>query len=325
VAAGIAEKITLDGFEKALESKRQSILRRLREYEDIAVSAPTARRRTSARRYVRTLERQLDKLSLWRNAENLAERERVLAQLRESVQNNLKLRDLLHHGGGPMLMESAADLAFGQSLRGPASLAKTPLKTVVADFMDYFSNRISHFRGNSGEWDLAYDLGKKGHVVLKCGDEFVSRRGTDLVTMFREADGRWRMMIFDNKAIRDATVTEVSALVDNLLTNLKSDQKLFAAMARRPGAQPEFAEAARRLQVVTAEIDLIMKSHGGKMTHLAQSEIAFALAKQDVQLIVSNAGGQAKGLSQSLRTMMDFYPSPGGVLPTAIPVPTTVP
>jgi hypothetical protein len=181
---------------------------------------------------------------------------------------------------------------------------------------------MSHFRGNFGEWELAFDLGKQGHVILKCGDEFVSRTGTDLISMVRQ-DGRWRMLIFDNKALRDTTVNDVSALMDNLLKNIKADQLKFAAIAKRADAPLEFAEAAKRLETVSGDVEKILQKYNGKMTKGAQAEVARALALQDIQLVVSNPGGQVKGISKPLRTMMDFYDARAGSLPAPRPIPVT--
>lgn len=318
VAASIVQKLTMNTFDNALTSKVKSMERRLADFEKVLAEAVTAEEKTAAQAPVNKLKNEIKKLRDWGGDANRAAE---LRQLQEAVQANLPLRDLLHHGGGPLLMESAIEMAFGETLRSAADVAKSPLKTIPGSFAEYLATRMSHFRGNFGEWELAFDLGKQGHVILKCGDEFVSRTGTDLISMVRQ-DGRWRMLIFDNKALRDATVNEVSALVDNLLKNIKSDQLKFAAIAKRADAPLEFAEAAKRLEAVSADIEKILKKYNGKMTKAAQAEIARALALQDIQLVVSNPGGQVKGISGPLKTMMDFYDAKGGQLPPARPIPT---
>jgi hypothetical protein len=320
-AARIQQKLPMTVFDEALKSRVASMERRLAEFEKVAAET-TGDAQKTARNAANKLKRDIRKINEWgSDPATRAARQQEVAQLHQAIENNLPLRDLLHHGGGQMLMESAIEMLFGETLRSAADIAKSPVKTIQANFAEYLATRMSHFRGNFGEWELAFDLSKQGHVILKCGDEFVSRTGTDLVTMLRE-NGRWRMLIFDNKALRDSTVSEVTAMMDNLLKNLKDDQLKFAAIAKRADAPIEFAEASKRLESVTGQIETILTKYGGKMTKEAQAEIAQALAIQDVQLVVSNAGGQVKGISKPLTTMMDFYPTTTGPLPPARPIPT---
>jgi hypothetical protein len=263
----------------------------------------------------------------WGGPGNAAARQAELAQLYQAVEANLPLRDLLGRGGERLLMESTIEMVFGETLKTAKELEDSPLKTIPNDLAQYLATRTAHFRGNFGEFELAFDLSKNGHVILKCGDEFVSRTGTDLVTMLR-ADGRWRLLIFDNKALRDATVNSVSALTKNLLENLTNDARKFATIAQRADAPLEFGEAAKRLDAATAEIRKILLKYDGDISIKgAQAEIARALAAQDIQLVVANAGGQVKGISEPLRTTMDFYDAARGTLPAPRPisVPATAP
>ena len=320
--AAIQQKLPMALFDKALEQCAASMGRRLAEFESVAATA-SGDALKSARAQAAAIRRQIAALRDWGSTANRATRAQEVAELQRLLEGNLYLGDMLHHGGEQMLMEGAIEMLFGETQRTGKELLK-PAKTLAADFAEYMSISQSRFRGNFGEFELAFKLGKSGHVVLKCGDEFVSRTGTDLVTMVHDGS-RWRLMIFDNKALRDATVNEVSALVENLLKNLKNDQLKFASIAQRADAPIEFAEASKRLKAVIGDMETIMNKYGGEMTRKAQAEIAQALAGRDVQLLVANAGGQVKGISKPLATMLDFYAVDKGALPPARPLPVTPP
>ena len=317
--AVIREKLTMDVFRQAVASREASLQRRIADFERKAAAATDKTAKATASGQARALRNEIQKMQTW--ASDAAAREAELAQLHQAVEANLPLRDILHHSGDSLLMEMAVEMSFGETLKTAKELAESPLKTIANDFAQYLATRTSHFRGNFGEWELAFGLSKKGHIILKCGDEFVSRTGTDLVTMLRD-NGRWRMLIFDNKALREAVVNDVSALMSNLVKNMKSDALSFAAIAKRADAPLEFAEAAQRLEKATADIEKILLKYNGSLTEAAQAEIAQALAARDIQLIVANAGGQVKGVSGPLKTMMDFYDAQRGApFPPARPIP----
>jgi len=86
----------------------------------------------------------------------------------------------------------------------------------VDDFAEYVRHlQITQERPTAGEWNLAFERGVAGEIVLtELGQP--NEPGIDLITYDPQDD--W-IRLFDDKSVADK-VTQVSALDENLLTNI---------------------------------------------------------------------------------------------------------
>ncbi|MFI7608165.1 hypothetical protein ACIBTV_23885 [Micromonospora sp. NPDC049366] len=173
---------------------------------------------------------------------------------------------------------------------------------------------VTYGRGVLGEYSAAFSLSSI-ELFLKGPDANVKVSGTDLVGIGHDG---WVWLV-DDKSHRATSVSGVSALTDNLVTNLRRDAGDFRdALARLqrddPGfvPDPRIIDAVTRMENAAAEIDRINRT-GSAATRPAR--ITQALTDQRLRLRVTSAAGEVREITQALRDLGLRYE------PTRAPVP----
>jgi hypothetical protein len=166
-------------------------------------------------------------------------------------------------------------------------------------FEEYVAIISRHFRGNFGEYEVAFRLGET-HILLKAPDRLVTLPGTDLVAIARGGD---EVLLLDNKAFLGLPeIDNVNALTRNLPKNINSDLAEFAKLAGRNDLPAEFQKAVGKLQAARDEITQTLGTVTRKQLEdpKTQAQIDGILRKHGVRRVVTNAGGEVQGLSNEL-------------------------
>ncbi|MET8040931.1 hypothetical protein ABZU25_08700 [Micromonospora sp. NPDC005215] len=161
---------------------------------------------------------------------------------------------------------------------------------------------VTYGRGVLGEYSAAFSLSSI-ELFLKGPDANVKVAGTDLVGIGHDG---WVWLI-DDKSHRATSVAGVSALTENLVTNLRRDAADFRdAIARLhrddPGfiPDPRILDAISRMEDAAAEIDRINR-RGSASTRPAR--ISAALQERRLRLRVTSAAGEVREITQALRDL----------------------
>lgn len=179
---------------------------------------------------------------------------------------------------------------------------------------------VTYGRGVVGEYTAAFSLSSI-EMFLKGPDTNVRVRGTDLVGIGHDG---WLWLI-DDKSHRTTSVSSVTALTDNLATNLRRDAGDFRTAMddlRRqdPGfvPDPRVLDAVQRMEDAAGEVDRINRT-GPAETRPAR--IRQALADRKLRMRVTSAAGQVTEITQALRDIglaveptraTVPWPNPGG-------------
>lgn len=191
----------------------------------------------------------------------------------------------------------------------------------AAGFRGYVRGEMTHYgRAAVGEYTAAFSLSSV-ELFLRGPDANVRSAGIDLIGIGHDG---WLWLI-DDKSHRAASVSSVTALTDNLATNLRTDAANFrAALAelrtRDPGFTPDprVLDAIGRMEDAAADIERINRT-GPEGTRAAR--IAGALEDRRLRMRVTSAAGQVTQISQALRDLglaveptgtAVPWPNPGG-------------
>jgi hypothetical protein len=156
---------------------------------------------------------------------------------------------------------------------------------------------VSHIRGLLGEFTAAFRLGEEGVILLKGPDYNVTIPGTDLVGVTKDG----RIWLIDNKALTAEELSSVTALTRNIATNIADDSAAFIeGFGRR--RDRHIGDAVARLDRTNKAIQKLTKGMDPKEigTARVQKEIAAICKRNQVDRVVTNAGGQVEGLSNGL-------------------------
>jgi len=290
----------LNAEQRALRAQRDTLatLERIRDLDDpVAMNRVLNERLDELTRRARELRRAGNST----RAEQLdrdAERLRRLAVGRTSlndvdafqaqVSRSKSLFQVMQAGGGDTLRRLW--LQYWSRGRVPKS-----------SFERYVEILSHHYRGNLGEFEVAFRLGDR-HILLKAPDALVTLPGTDLIAIPR---GGGDILQIDNKAFSAAEVDQVNALTRNLPRNLDTDLDAFAKLAGDSSLPAEFQTAVSRLTKARNEI----QAKFGKLTRtqledpMVQTEIGNILRSNGIRRVVSNAGGEVTGLSSELQSI----------------------
>jgi hypothetical protein len=118
------------------------------------------------------------------------------------------------------------------------------------------------------------------------------------------------LAILDNKSFAGKFVKDVSALMRNLVTNLRDDARELRFLAKRfPDTPPDFVMAAGRMERAAAEIEMSLAGAVLEkgLPEKVQKEIADILVKYHMRLLVTNVGGQAEKLTPELQRLIKFW------------------
>ncbi|MEV0154971.1 hypothetical protein AB0H57_14660 [Micromonospora sp. NPDC050686] len=188
-------------------------------------------------------------------------------------------------------------------------------------FRAYVRSEMTHYgRAAVGEYTAAFSLSSIKRF-LHGPDADVRVRGIDLIGIGHDG---WLWLI-DDKSHAAGSVSSVTALTDNLTTNLRNSAADIAAVlddlsAREPGfvPDPQVLDALQRMRDAAAEVDRINRT--GKPTN-RPARIAQALEDRRLRLRVTSAAGQVTELSRALRELglavepagiTVPWPNPGG-------------
>ncbi|MFC0003544.1 hypothetical protein [Micromonospora siamensis] len=191
----------------------------------------------------------------------------------------------------------------------------------VAGFRGYVRGEMTHYgRAAVGEYTAAFSLSSV-ELFLRGPDANVRSAGIDLIGIGHDG---WLWLI-DDKSHRSASVSSVTALTDNLATNLRNDAANFrTALAdlrtRDPGFTPDprVLDAIGRMEDAAVDIDRINRT-GPESSRPAR--IARSLQDRRLRMRVTSAAGQVAEISQALRDLgMSVeptgtavpWPNPGG-------------
>jgi hypothetical protein len=192
------------------------------------------------------------------------------------------------------------------AMHNPAALAELWTRFQASDSTSFVSyirhDMVTYGRGVVGEYTAAFSLSSI-ETFLKGPDVHVKVPGTDLVGIGHDG---WLWLI-DDKSHRTPSVSTVSALTDNLTTNLRKDAGDFRAAIERlqhqdPGFAPDprVLDAIQRMDDAAVAIDRIT-AEGPADTRPAR--IAEALEERRLRLRVTSAAGQVADISEALRAL----------------------
>ncbi|MDG4781700.1 hypothetical protein O7614_18770 [Micromonospora sp. WMMD961] len=322
-----------DAF-RAMPADRQAALRRAAELEPQALWRAVASETESGKRAaVADLETRLggrltpDELARLRAAVDDLGR----ARSRGLQMNEVRLAEVLARIADPELraVVASGDVWLTQQLaaHNPEALAtlwrRFRERGGRADdgpgFRAYLRHEmVTYGRGVLGEYSAAFSLSSI-ELFLKGPDANVKVAGTDLVGIGHDG---W-VWLLDDKSHRATSVSGVSALTENLATNLRRDAADFRdAIARLhrddPGFTPDprILDAISRMEDAAAEIDRINR-RGSASTRPAR--ISRALEERRLRLRVTSAAGEVREITQALRDL-GLAVEPTG---TPVPLPPT--
>lgn len=288
----------LNAEQRALRAQRDTLatLERIRDLDDpVAMNRVLNERLDELTRRARDLRRRGSSAradELERAAERLRRRAVGRTQLNDidafqaQVSGSKRLFEVMQAGGGDTLRRLW--LQYWSRGRVPRT-----------SFERYVEILSGHYRGNFGEFEVAFRLGER-HVLLKAPDALVTLPGTDLIAIPR---GGGDVLLIDNKAFSASEVGEVNALTRNLPRNLDMDLDAFAKLAGDPSLPAEFQTAVARLTKARNEI----RAKFGTLTRaglddpLVQTEIGNILRSNGIRRVVTNAGGEVTGVSSELQ------------------------
>jgi hypothetical protein len=190
-------------------------------------------------------------------------------------------------------------------------------------FVEYVGHASKNFLGNYGEFEVAFRLGRT-HILLKAPDGLVNLPGTDLVAIPRTGGPT---LIIDNKALNAAQVDSVTALTRNLGGNFLDDLDEFEKLAGDANVPVHLKLTINRMTRARAELEaagLLELSRSAKRSEAVQKQIIDILKKNDLEVVVTNAGGQASSISDDLADLgLDFLELNKPVSPAVTPAVVT--
>ncbi len=265
-----------------LRSEGDLLLTELRRRRDAARAAGQTSRAAS-------IERRIARTEQWLSGPGASQAERDL--LRQTVAASPRLTEMVATlGAQPTLRRLWIQYRLLQAGRGAA-----------LTFEEYADILARHFRGNFGEFEVAFRLGRT-HIVLKPPDSLVTLPGADLILIPRTGGD---LLLIDNKALSALQVDEVSALTRNLPRNLGIDLAEFSRLANDTDVPAHMQLAINRLTRAQQQLQPIV---GGLTkaqieTPAIQAQINAVLQANRIQRVVTNAGGSVQGLSTDLRAI----------------------
>jgi hypothetical protein len=296
---------------RALAPDRQAALRRAAELEPAALwRLVSAESEPGKRTALRDLETRLggrltpDDLGRLRSAADDLGR----ARSRGLQVGEARLAEALARITDPELRAVVArgDVWIVQQLamHNPATLAELWTRFQNSDstsFARYVRHEmVTYGRGVVGEYTAAFSLSSI-ETFLKGPDANIKVAGTDLVGIGRDG---WLWLI-DDKSHRATSVSSVSALTDNLTTNLRRDAADFRAGIERLQHQdpaftpdPHVLDVIQRMDDAAAAIDRI---HHEPPAETRPARIAAALEERRLRLRVTSAAGQVTDITDALR------------------------
>lgn len=261
------------------------LARRARRAREAAATTTDVARKERLIANAERLEAYRLRLKQWLDTGNFR-----LEEFRTLVGKSAALKTVVEKGGEPMLRRLWIQFT-----------ARPPNRPLKVDFERYVEILGRHHVGNFGEFEVAFRLGGT-HIILKAPDELVTVAGIDLIAMPR---GGGMIHLIDNKALSQTQVDAVTALTRNLPKNLAADVDEFAKLIGDANLPKEFEDAFRRMSAANQEIATATKGMTKAQLEgsAAQTTITQALSKQNIERVVSNAGGQVKDVSADLKAL----------------------
>ena len=196
--------------------------------------------------------------------------------------------------------------------------ALTPAQAREA-FVEYVGHASKNFLGNYGEFEVAFRLGRT-HILLKAPDGMVNLPGTDLVAIPRD---RGRTMLIDNKALNADQVDSVTALTRNLSGNFVDDLDDFVKLSNAADVPDHLRLTIQRMTKAKADLEaagLLELSRSARRSETVQKQIVDILNKNEIDVVVTNAGGKVTTISDDLEEIgLDLLDLNKPVNPSATP------
>ena len=265
----------------------------------------------------REIEREIKRIDDWLGASGNAAASTALdaeAKLLAEAIEGSALAFRVREGAGSTIQHLWLRFRINK-MRGPITAAQAR-----EAFVEYVGHASKNFLGNYGEFEVAFRLGRT-HILLKAPDGLVNLPGTDLVAIPRTGGPT---LIIDNKALNAAQVDSVTALTRNLGANFLDDLDEFVKLAGASDVPAHLKLTINRMTRARAELEaagLLELSRAAKRSEAVQQQIIGILKKHDLDLVVTNAGGQASSISDDLVDLgLDFLelnkpPTTGAVTP----------
>ncbi|GAB3142930.1 hypothetical protein GCM10027290_18410 [Micromonospora sonneratiae] len=186
-------------------------------------------------------------------------------------------------------------------------------------FRNYLRHQMVTFgRATPAEFTAAFSLSSI-EMFLKSPDDAPMIRGTDMVGIAHDG---WVWLV-DDKSHRATSVSDVSALTTNLVTNLRDDAAAFRdAINRLRRADPEFVADPRVVDAIMsmrACADDIDRINGTVAAADRPARIRAALQQHRLKLRVTSAMGEVVEISDALRDLGLRPQSTGPVIPLPNP------
>jgi hypothetical protein len=244
----------------------------------------------------REIKREMDAIEAWvGKAGDAAADARMAAEakLLGEVVAGTELALRVRNGAGSTIQHLWARFRL-RHMKGPV----TAMQAREA-FVEYVGHASKNFVGNYGEFEVAFRLGNT-HILVKAPDGLVNLPGTDLVAIPR---GGGKTLLIDNKALNRDQVDSVTALTRNLTGNFLDDLDEFVKLAGASQVPAELTLTIQRMSRARAELQsagILALGKDALRDEKIQQQVAGILKKHDIDLVVTNAGGQVTAISDDL-------------------------
>jgi hypothetical protein len=157
------------------------------------------------------------------------------------------------------------------------------------------------FVGQFGEFEVAFRI-SNDWILIKVPDDMVTIPGTDLIAISRRGGP---VRFIDNKAFATSEVEAVDALTRNFTRNAAADLEQLGRIAGDTNLPTHLRLAQNRIARANAAIQ--QRITGLTRDQIAapnvQRDIANILQQENIERVVTNAGGQVTDISADLRAM----------------------
>lgn len=280
IAVGSSNRVTQQGG--LLITRYDDRISKLQAFQSAATDKAARRRLTNR---ISRLRRERRRLQNWLSSGNqrIEEFQRLLSE-----QPNL--RRLVKSGGDDMLLQHWINFN-----------ARPSGRAVVSTFAEYVERMQGQYVGMLGEIEVSFRL-SRDWILIKVPDDMVTIPGTDLIAISRTGGP---LRFIDNKAFTSSEVEAVDALTRNFTRNLKTDLDELARIAADPELPTHFRLAFKRISRANTAIQNHIKGLTREQiaSPAVQQDLANILRQENIERVVTNAGGQVTDINADLRIM----------------------
>lgn len=248
-------------------------------------AATDAAVRRRAQRQVARLRREQRRLQTWLDGGNFN-----LEEFQRQVATNADVRRLVESGGEGMVLQHWINFN-----------ARPTGRAVVGSFAEYVERMQRQFVGQFGEFEVAFRIADDW-ILIKVPDDMVTVPGTDLIAISRRGGP---LRFIDNKAFTTNEVEAVNALTRNFTRNASADLEELGRIAGDANLPTHFRLAQARITRANAAIQARISGLTREQiaSPAVQRDIANILQQENIERVVTNAGGEVTEISDELRAM----------------------